>query len=794
MAMATAIHRSTPASILTQNASQSQLSAPVLEFRCMFTHDIFKKSKKWHDGSLRYHTFNKRVMVYDDTKNLVGDLHYRQAEDFAEGLELKLDRPVLVHVEEPLDLTQLLGRQRQDLNNQPVNQTQPTRASLARINAANSQARPKSIKELLGASQGRLGRASLPIQLPFEQRQALADIQPTIQPSPKRRKISTRNENEPTIVPAQAAPVRPSPVATPSVPLKPVQLAGPVVDISSDDGPSTRHIPRMTNNSMRPSREKGPRMPKPLPAAKPAEPRARSRTNSDDTLSVNKGRISKKQKQKKPLSDDHVDEGLTEPVSRQRDNPSIGNDTPSAASKPLPPSRPRSSSAASIQSQRRFSSGPRSSLKFASQRPRPKLIYKALLTPTPTQAPVHDFQASSTEHPESPPARQRRTELLDTESFFDASQIAGEPAAAVKQPPGSFLPDTEQAEDGPTAADDNLSDRSQEHAPSEDVSSYSPAVDGNADKGPDSPLFMPRTASQISPMPSRNFNTDDVPFQRLSQEASRPMSSSSVSSVEKSHEQMGPVYPQSPTNPGKHKEEQSSPTFVAAVSKPAQRTGTNEAAASEHVVVSNLEPINSQSRSALPFAVSRSLAKVKGRLFRRVVSEQLPMDTSTCDNFLMDSHLDGDLNLLEDSPVRLTPAKVARDAAPVPPAKLQRATSDPVTLDSTLAMHYPDSSSPTGEADAQSPPHEVQPQPVPTAALSPVAPLPVADAGPWTTTEAFLLFDWWPPGKQKPDYGQDTQAGPNGIGAIEDSASVAMKAVANKKYGVFGSARLVSQR
>jgi len=764
----------------------------------MFTHDIFKKSKKWHDGSLRYHSFNKRVMVYDDTKNLVGGLHYRQAEDFAEGLELKLDRPVLVQVEEPLgqtstDLTQLLGRQRQDLNNQPANQTQPTRASLARINAANSQARPKSIKELLGASQGRLGRASLPIQSPFEQRQALADIQPTIQPSPKRRKITTGNENEPTIVPAEPALVRPSPVATPSVPLKPVHLAGQLVDISSDDEPSTRHIPRITNNSMQPSREKRPRMPKPLPAAKPAEPRATSRTNSDDTLSVNKGRISKKQKQKKPLSDDCVDEGLTEPVSRQRNNPSIGNDTPSAASKSLPPSRPRSSSAASIQSQRRFSSGPRSSLKFASQRPRPKLMYKALLTPTTTQAPVHDFQASSTEHPESPPARQRRTELLDTESFFDASQIAGEPADAVTQPPGSFLPDTKQAEDGPTAADDNLSDRSQEHAPTEDVSSYSPVVDGNADKGPDSPLFMPRTASQISPMPSRNFNTDDVPFQRLSQEASRPMSSSSVSSVEKSHEQMGPVYPQSPTNPGKHEEEQSSPTFVAAVSKPAQRTGTNEAAASEHVVVSNLEPINSQSRSALPLAVPRSLAKVKGRLFRRVVSEQLPMDTSTRDDFLMDSNLDGDLNLLEDSPVRLTPAKVARDAAPVPPAKLQRATSDPVTLDSTLAMHYPDSS-PTGEADEQSPPQEVQPQPVPAAALSPVALLPVADAGPWTTTEAFLLFDRWPPGKQKPDYGQGTQAGHNGIGAIEDSASVAMKAVANKKYRMFGSARLVSQR
>ena len=48
----------------------------------MFSHDLRKKQKKWHDGSLRFHTFNKRVMVYDDTKNFVGDLHYRDEEDF----------------------------------------------------------------------------------------------------------------------------------------------------------------------------------------------------------------------------------------------------------------------------------------------------------------------------------------------------------------------------------------------------------------------------------------------------------------------------------------------------------------------------------------------------------------------------------------------------------------------------------------------------------------------------------------------------------------------------------------
>jgi len=33
------------------------------------------------------------------------------------------------------------------------------------------------------------------------------------------------------------------------------------------------------------------------------------------------------------------------------------------------------------------------------------------------------------------------------------------------------------------------------------------------------------------------------------------------------------------------------------------------------------------------------------------------------------------------------------------------------------------------------------------------APATHVETGPWTTIEAFLLFDWWPPGREKPDYG-----------------------------------------
>src|SRR5271170_7503439 len=87
-------------------ALPSPKMAAVLEFSCMFSHDLRKKTKTWHDGSLRYHTFNNRIMVYDETKNYVGDLHYRRAEALHDGDVLKLDRGVLVEVGEKLGSTE----------------------------------------------------------------------------------------------------------------------------------------------------------------------------------------------------------------------------------------------------------------------------------------------------------------------------------------------------------------------------------------------------------------------------------------------------------------------------------------------------------------------------------------------------------------------------------------------------------------------------------------------------------------------------------------------------------------
>ena len=94
----------------------TQNTALVVEFQCLYTHDLRRKSKRWQDGILRFHTFNKRIMVYDSLRNFVGDCHWRNNSHLASGDELELESGgALVQVEEVTgsteqDLTGLFGR------------------------------------------------------------------------------------------------------------------------------------------------------------------------------------------------------------------------------------------------------------------------------------------------------------------------------------------------------------------------------------------------------------------------------------------------------------------------------------------------------------------------------------------------------------------------------------------------------------------------------------------------------------------------------------------------------------
>ena len=87
-------------------------TAAILEFACLYTHDIVRKKKRWQDGRLRFHTFNKRIMVYDAAMNFIDGQHRRTNEGVNEGDDFQLDGGVLVQVEQQertvhQDLTEL---------------------------------------------------------------------------------------------------------------------------------------------------------------------------------------------------------------------------------------------------------------------------------------------------------------------------------------------------------------------------------------------------------------------------------------------------------------------------------------------------------------------------------------------------------------------------------------------------------------------------------------------------------------------------------------------------------------
>ncbi|KAF5850496.1 hypothetical protein GGP41_002734 [Bipolaris sorokiniana] len=170
----------------TQHASAiaaiqaSQSTAPVAEFRCLFTHDVRRKQKRWQDGFLKFHTFNNRVMVYDQARNFLGDTYYKDSDELHEGDELNLNNGALVEVSEPVgithtDLASVLGRKSKDLPPapNPPSQTKPFQRplSVAPPNAqkAASQLRHKSLNTLLGTPKGPIGKAQ-PIKSPYEAR------------------------------------------------------------------------------------------------------------------------------------------------------------------------------------------------------------------------------------------------------------------------------------------------------------------------------------------------------------------------------------------------------------------------------------------------------------------------------------------------------------------------------------------------------------------------------------------------------------------------------------------------
>lgn len=155
----------------------SQNTAPVLEFSCLYTHDLRRKQKRWQDGFLRYHTFNRRVMVYDIPRNFIGDTHCTQDQALQDGDEISLEKGgVLVQVSELIgqtntDLTELL--QKRDKSSAGHASSSPIRGAPTprpSTNGPSQYSKHKSLNALLGTPRGPLGKATVAAKSPFEQR------------------------------------------------------------------------------------------------------------------------------------------------------------------------------------------------------------------------------------------------------------------------------------------------------------------------------------------------------------------------------------------------------------------------------------------------------------------------------------------------------------------------------------------------------------------------------------------------------------------------------------------------
>lgn len=155
-----------------QDTATGPSSAPVLEFVCLFTHDLRRKQKRWQDGRLKYHTFNKRVMVYDDRGNFIGDMHWTRDYDFDEGEEVQLERGGVI-----VQVSECVGRQNQDLSElldkRAKEKEQRQQRTLARPMAAAQPiaAARARLDRFAGAPIGHYGRALVPAESPFERRQ-----------------------------------------------------------------------------------------------------------------------------------------------------------------------------------------------------------------------------------------------------------------------------------------------------------------------------------------------------------------------------------------------------------------------------------------------------------------------------------------------------------------------------------------------------------------------------------------------------------------------------------------------
>ncbi|EXF75853.1 hypothetical protein CFIO01_11596 [Colletotrichum fioriniae PJ7] len=269
----------------SQMGSGLPIAAPVLEHLCLFTHDLKRKQKRWQDGRLKFHTFNKRIMVYDERGNFIGDMHWREDFDFGEGEEFNLERgAVIVQVAECIgskdqDLTELLDKRAKEVEQRHARSAantanQPHLATRPSVQHPQAQYRQRHLSDVFTTPRGPQGRAVIPTTSPYEDRvmaQQSSSPQDEAQRPTKRRRrevsppsksgyaqnlfgatlnlsswsASAPVRSQPTPTPKSVAPSVEAPPRT-VIPGKSVNSSRPkpsaVVDLTDDAGVPARNV------------------------------------------------------------------------------------------------------------------------------------------------------------------------------------------------------------------------------------------------------------------------------------------------------------------------------------------------------------------------------------------------------------------------------------------------------------------------------------------------------------------------------------------------------------------------
>lgn len=363
----------------TGPASQNPVTASVIKFRCLYTHDLRRKSKRWQDGYLRYHAFNKRIMVYDEQGNYIGDHHWRSGEEVQDGDELELDKGALIQVGERMgttqqDLSNLFEKRRSSQGSPQANDraSQTPRISTP-VRSSGSSQPFRSLNDLLGIKRTPIGH----LVSPYEERHPPPPA-PNVSQSDRARK----RQKIPT--------VERSSVDRRKTPAQVVDLTGsaevpPVTSTRAASTRETQGLPKNAHSS-----------PRTAPGNKQSDVPKTSAQPTPDRVPFAKPALPPSASTKRPP------EPATHTSARESQPKRI--ETSERPNNALPPRPAPGKPSAAM---------PTSTLRMSTEKPRRKLMYSALLPSETSQKssrtpmPLAEKQSQSTPRPPDQSVRAR---------------------------------------------------------------------------------------------------------------------------------------------------------------------------------------------------------------------------------------------------------------------------------------------------------------------------------------------------------------------------------------------------